>query len=378
MKYKVVFVLQALYGGGAERLTLTILRNLDKNKFEPVLFLMAKKGAFINDIPDGVKVVYGTNSNTYKKSWCLYYLLKLLLVSRNCDVIVGALEKGATYLAYAAGLILRKPVIGFFLTYFVNEYGKTRFHKMHKLISLFVYSRIKYIICISKAISEGISTFLKVKEEQKKILYTPVEIDNVIKKSEEDVESKYHKIFQKRTIVSVGHLNPGKGFDILIKAHKIVLQKGIDHNLLILGEGPIRLSLETLIKDLQVSDSVSMPGFADNPFSLMRRCKLFVLSSHFEGLSTVIIEAMALGLPVISTRCGGPVEVLEDGQCGILVPLSDPNALADAIGNLLLDQNLQRELSKKSRQRAKWFSPPNMVPGWQDYLEDVIQKNSKL
>jgi glycosyltransferase involved in cell wall biosynthesis len=101
---------------------------------------------------------------------------------------------------------------------------------------------------------------------------------------------------------------------------------------MILGEGEERSALETLIRNLGISDDVALPGFVDNPYPYLRQSAVFVLSSAWEGLPTVLIEALALGAPIVSTDCpSGPAEILRNGSYGSLVPVGDVEAMSDAI-----------------------------------------------
>jgi glycosyltransferase involved in cell wall biosynthesis len=140
------------------------------------------------------------------------------------------------------------------------------------------------------------------------------------------------QVFAKRTILAVGRLEPEKGFDTLLPAFaELVHKRGLDLNLLILGDGEERARLEELARRLEVSDRVFMPGFQDNPYPFFAPAEVFVLSSRWEGLGLVLLEAMALGLPVISTDCPhGPREITKGGRCGILVPPDNVAALAEA------------------------------------------------
>ena len=136
-------------------------------------------------------------------------------------------------------------------------------------------------------------------------------------------------------ILAAGRLTPQKDFATLIRAFAL-LSRGRDLRLLILGEGPERAALESLISELGLTGRVDLPGFRANPFAYMARARLFVLSSAWEGLPGVLIQAMACGTPVVSTDCpSGPREVLDDGRCGRLVPVGDPQALATAMAETL-------------------------------------------
>jgi len=132
-------------------------------------------------------------------------------------------------------------------------------------------------------------------------------------------------------ILSVGRLTKQKDYPTLIRAFALVHRER-PARLMILGEGEERPKLEALIQELSLDDDVSLPGFVDNPYAYMARSAVFVLSSAWEGLPTVLIEAMAVGTPVVATDCpSGPAEILEGGKWGKLVPVGDVEALAEAI-----------------------------------------------
>jgi len=139
-------------------------------------------------------------------------------------------------------------------------------------------------------------------------------------------------------ILSVGRLTAAKDFATLIRAFSIVV-KHVPSRLVILGEGELRLELETLVRDLGLQDVILLPGFVNNCYPYMKECDLFVVSSAWEGLSMVLIEAMACGAPVVSTDCdSGPREILEGGSWGRLVPVGDHEAMAEAMKKTLIEE----------------------------------------
>jgi glycosyltransferase involved in cell wall biosynthesis len=139
-------------------------------------------------------------------------------------------------------------------------------------------------------------------------------------------------------VLGVGRLTAQKAFSVLIEAFARV-RKSQPARLLILGEGEERPMLEALIRQLGLEQDVDLPGFVSNPYPYMAHAALFVLSSRWEGLPTVLVEAMSLRTPVIATDCpSGPREILGDGQYGHLVPVDDPCALAMAIQNFLANR----------------------------------------
>lgn len=138
-----------------------------------------------------------------------------------------------------------------------------------------------------------------------------------------------------RTLISIGTLKPSKNLLQLLDAFAELAEE-LDAGLVILGEGPQRSALEQRIEELGLQQRVRLPGFDANPDPWLRAADLFVLSSDFEGLPTVLIEALAAGTPVVSTACPhGPDEILEQGRHGVLVPIGDRAALARGIRTAL-------------------------------------------
>ncbi|MCP4687367.1 MAG: glycosyltransferase, partial [Desulfobacterales bacterium] len=136
-------------------------------------------------------------------------------------------------------------------------------------------------------------------------------------------------------IVGAGRLTGEKDFPTLIRAFARLRRKR-ECRLMILGEGKMQGMLESLAAELDVGEDLALPGFVANPYKYMAKAHLFVLSSAWEGFGMVLAEAMAVGLPVVSTDCPlGPREILEDGRHGPLVPVGDVDALSRAMARTL-------------------------------------------
>jgi glycosyltransferase involved in cell wall biosynthesis len=162
-------------------------------------------------------------------------------------------------------------------------------------------------------------------------VYNPVVTPALLGQSAAELHDPWFAPSEPPVILGVGRLTRQKDFPTLIRAFAR-LRRARPARLLILGEGELRPALEELVADLELTDHVRMPGFTDNPFAYMRQSALFALSSAWEGLPTVLIEAMACGTPVVTTDCpSGPAEILEHGKWGRLVPVGDAEALADAM-----------------------------------------------
>ena len=170
-------------------------------------------------------------------------------------------------------------------------------------------------------------------------------------------------------VLGVGKLSPQKGFDVLLRAFARVRAER-PARLVILGEGPQRRALERLARELGIADDVSLPGFVANPFAWMARCAVFALSSRWEGLPSVLIEALACGCAVVSTDCpSGPAEILDGGAFGPLCPVGDAAALAGAILRVLEAPTAPARL----RARAATFSVDAAADRYLEVLLDVCR-----
>ena len=159
-------------------------------------------------------------------------------------------------------------------------------------------------------------------------------------------------------ITTVGRLVDLKDHPTLLRAFALVRERR-EAILQIVGVGPNEAQLVALAAELGVADDVHLLGWRDNPYSVLQESDMFVLSSTTEGFGIVIVEALACGLPVVSTDCrGGPREILDDGESGLLVPVGDPESMAAAILRLIEDENLYREMSARATRRASDFDLP--------------------
>jgi glycosyltransferase involved in cell wall biosynthesis len=163
------------------------------------------------------------------------------------------------------------------------------------------------------------------------VVYNPVITPEIMALARQTPDHPWFAAGGPPVILAVGRLTPQKDFPTLLRAFAEVRRRR-PARLLILGEGEERAALEALGADLGVAADVALPGFRENAMAYMAGSALFVLSSAWEGLPTVLIEALAAGTRVVSTDCpSGPREILQDGRLGSLVPVGDVAALADAM-----------------------------------------------
>jgi len=187
------------------------------------------------------------------------------------------------------------------------------------------------VVAVSKGVADDLVRITRLPKDKIQVIYNPVVTSEFFIKAEEPLDHPWFKPGEPPVILGVGRLTEAKDFPTLIRAFTLV-RKERPARLMILGEGEDRPKLDALVKELGLEKDVALPGFVENPYKYMKRAAVFVLSSKWEGLPTVLIEAMALGTPVVSTACpSGPSEILEGGKWGRLVPVGDVEALAKAI-----------------------------------------------
>jgi glycosyltransferase involved in cell wall biosynthesis len=368
-KLRTLFILRDFCCGGPSRATVDLLRHLDRSRFEPTLFFLERKGIYFSEVSRNIKVVFAHKSPKYNRYLMPYYLAKLVAEARQSDVVVGVLERGPTYLAYLAAALTGKPVIGW-INVPLDE-GLQWASNLHLIKLKMFYPRLTRVVCVSQSVKQSILKMAPVKPERLKVIYCHHDLISIIEKAKESLTDWAVDIFKKPTLIAVGRLSWEKGFDILISAHAKVLKSGIGHNLIIVGDGPHRVKLQELVRQWGIADSVFMPGYISNPYPLIKKASALVLSSRFEGLPGVVIEALALGKPVVATACGGPVEILSDGRAGVLVPPEDVNALADGMSRILSDRSLRDKLSTSDIERMRCFSTENIIPQWEQLLMEV-------
>lgn len=201
--------------------------------------------------------------------------------------------------------------------------------------------------------------------ERSTVIFNPVEIPPQETGSREPGEKR---------IVSVGRLEPQKNQAMLIRAFSRIHQQFPEYVLEIYGEGALRQALTEQIREEKLENAVRLKGYSKNVLGAMSGAELFVLSSDYEGMSNALLEAMALGLPVVSTDhpIGGARMVIRDGVNGLLVPVGDSEALADAVCRILGNERLRAELSRNALEINEKLNVESITDAWLSFLQQII------
>ncbi len=365
---KIAILLPSLEVGGVEIVFLRIAYELAK-QLDVDLVLVEAKGEYLERVPRSVRIV---NLRAGRALRALPTLVNYLRSEHPTALLVA--KDYMNIIALWARRLARVPVhtvISVHINPTMNAKNATSFRE--KLIPLLIrifYPWADAVIAVSQGVAEEVLRIARLPEDRIHVVYNPVVSSDIFTKAEEPVDHPWFLPGEPPVILGVGRLTAQKDFSTLIRAFALVLKRR-SAKLVILGEGEERPHLESLVQELGLEAKVSMPGFVDNPYKYMKRAAVFVLSSRWEGLPTVLIEAMACGCPVVSTDCpSGPREILEQGKWGPLVPIGDEKALAEAIV-----QTLKQPLSCEAlMKRALDFSVDWSV---QQYLELLLERYKK-
>lgn len=327
---KLAIFLPSLRGGGAERAMLNLAHGFAKYGHAVDLVLAQAKGPYLSEVNKSIRLV---DLKALRVLSSLPTLARYLR-HEHPTALISALDY-ANVVALWARRLARTSI-----RVLVNEQNtisrsarnsaRRRQRIVPQLIKRF-YPWADFVVGNSQGVANDLKQVTGLPWERIKILYNPVVMPELREKAWAPLDHPWFELDKPPVILAVGRLTKQKDFPTLIHAYAKVLQNQ-PARLLILGEGPDRAELETLVRQLGLEDTVAMPGFVENPYAYMSRSALYVLSSRWEGLPTVLIEALYCGAPVIATDCpSGPREILADGQHGQLVPVGDVAALARAM-----------------------------------------------
>lgn len=333
---KIAFYLPSLSGGGAERVVLNLANGLANKGYNIDLVLAQDKGAFKNQVSSKVSII---NLGANRVLFSLVPLIKYFRKNKP-KVFLSALNY-ANIIAVLASLLAiykKKLIISEHSTISLEKKAYVNLReKLTPILMKIFYPFADLVIAVSQGVADDLIRELGLSRSKIKVIYNPIVNNDLFIKSNEPFIHDWFGPGKPPVILSIGRLTKAKDYPTLIRAFALVRKK-MEARLVILGEGELREELGNLVHQLNIEKDVSLAGFVDNPYVYLKRASLFVLSSKWEGLPTVLVEAMAFGCPVISTDCkSGPKEILESGKYGILVPVGDITTLAYHMEKMLTE-----------------------------------------
>ncbi len=359
-------------GGGGEKMALLLAGLLAKSGWQTRIACLAYIPELSANVPEGVTLAMPRSPGRMGR---LAFVPCAARMAREASVTVGTLELQSVLFAsfFASGHCigwLHKDVGGYLQ-------GKSMPYRiLYRALCGFAFRRCVQVVCVSQGIVDSSKTLWPGLQERFELLYNPLDIADVLKGAEKPMPGNVEQFFARgRVVLGVGRLEPEKNFSLLMEAVDLLGKRGIDARLCIAGEGSERGLLEQKAESLGIKDRVLLAGFV-NPWPLMRQAAVLAMSSRFEGLPIVLVEALALGLPIVSVDCpSGPRELLKNGQYGMLVH-SSPEELANGL-QIVLERETTPAERDRLRQRAMDFSLERLVPRWFELMENVAGSNER-
>jgi glycosyltransferase involved in cell wall biosynthesis len=378
-KKNLMIIIHSLKGGGAERVVANLLKGLSRRDFSITLLLY--EGIFDYLIPENVEVItldILSSRNILKttKGFILKIISIARLIKKNKPDIIFSLLSDTNVIT-----ILARSLSGVHSKVIVSERNHPSlslknelYGGITKFLMRYCYPKAERIIAISQGIKKDLLENFNLPGEKIEVIYNPLDIAEIETLSAEEIN---HPWFNDELpiIISIGRLTKQKGHSYLIKVFSMVRQS-LPCRLVIIGTGEEEENLVNMVNTLGLKNDVEFLGFQRNPFKYMARSSLFISASRYEGFGNVLVEAMALGLPVISTDCpSGPAEIIEHGKNGILVPIENEGRLERTILNLLTNDELRRKLSNEAKIRAQYFALDKRVEQYSDVFLQTSRDN---
>ncbi|MBI2354877.1 MAG: glycosyltransferase [Deltaproteobacteria bacterium] len=413
---KIAFVIDSFAGGGAERVLSRVLAEIDRRRFQPSLLLLLRPEQ-VYSLPEDISVSYLGKSQLSLPLKSLFFsiatiaaLPQIFSLNRFRDardhIYKMIREIAGASLSLRAALqpdppdavvvFLSSSIIVTLLTLLIfripipvccsdriflsQEKRNLRYPGIVSLMLRVLYRRVQRYIAVSEAVGQDMASSFGVPSEKIVTIYNGVDIELLRRLAfappeHTDLGELRSDVF---TVVSSGRLAVQKGHDLLLQAFSR-MRRELPCRLVILGEGELLGDLERLAVGLGIADDVTFAGWQENPFRSIASADLFVLPSRYEGFPNALLEAMALGLPVIATDCpSGPAEILDGGRYGLLVPLGDPESLAAAMLTLARNSAKREEYARRSSERAATFSLSRMVASYEALLDDLVAGGRNL
>lgn len=356
MKKTIVFIIPSLNVGGAEKITLNILKKIDRDSYILKLIVINYEGSLINEVPKDVEIIRLKN----KRLRYSLYKISVELIKLKPDFIF-------TTLGYVnIAIIFIKKLLGLNSKIIVREASTPSKYlsnlpsfkaSIYAFLYRTFYPKAEIIVAQCDNMKTDLVKKFGIKPDKITRIYNPVDITDILQKSEEFIPLEYDNT--KINIVAVGRLVEAKGYDILLKAFRKLSKIEANIHLYIIGDGPLRDKLESLSIELGLETKVDFLGFLNNPYPYIKNSNLYVLSSKWEGFPNTLLEALVCNTKVVATNCeSGPKEIIKDELYGLLADVNDAESLCNKMYEYL-------KIDNKSNNRAEVFGIERIIEQYQ-------------
>lgn len=380
-KKKILIRIGSLRHGGAEKVLVNFLKNLPPDKYEIDLLVNLYSGMYLKEVPSWINLRYlikGEMITTnrpkdipikafrvlYEKMflWFPFLLYRFILKNKKYDVEIAAIH--AMYKE-----ILSSPQKNSKKIIWVhNDIFSIKGYTTKVIREFFRFDRI---LVISNKIRDGMYELADSNDEKAAIIkiFNPIDREDTLRKSDAEIQD-YPFTENLPTFVSIGTVFPQKGYDRLLNVHKKLIDEGLKHQLLIIGDGYDFNTIQNQLNKLGLQETAKMLGFTSNPYPYLKRADFYVMSSRYEGFPTVIAEALIFNKPISATDISGIRDLLQDGRLGNITPNSE-EGIYEGMKKFLTDKDLTEEYKNKIAQTELPFVLEKSVEHLQKIIDEV-------
>jgi GalNAc-alpha-(1->4)-GalNAc-alpha-(1->3)-diNAcBac-PP-undecaprenol alpha-1,4-N-acetyl-D-galactosaminyltransferase len=357
---KIALVIASLQSGGAERVAVNLVNGFAMEGDDVTLITLASEKSDFYNVPDNVsRVAFDCMAESkgllsaLRRNRERVSLIKDTLRTLIPDVTISFCTETNILVLLAGKRLGTKIVITEHLDPVKASYGP-----VWETLRRCTYPVADCLVSVSNGVRQGFSWMPASKN---RVIYNPISVPEPSDKV--DVPEVCDE--SKKWITSMGRLENQKGFDLLLDAIAIIREHLKDWQVCIIGDGPLRSEIETKIRDLELDELVVLTGRLKQPHDLIRRSKIFIMASRFEGFPMAHAEALMCGVPVVATDCpSGPSEMIETGVNGILVPTESPVDLTAALLELIEDTKLRARMADRAPEIASRLGIKPIIKKW--------------
>lgn len=379
-KKKILIRIGSLRHGGAEKVLVNFLKNLPEDKYEVDLLINLYTGMYIKEVPSWVKLHYllkGEMITTnkpheipvkafrvlYQKMflWFPALLYQFILKNKKYDVEIAAIHGMYRELLSSPQKDSKKII------WIQNDIFNLKEYTPDVISQLFKFDRI---LVISNKLKEEMQKAAKNDGQKQAVIkiFNPIDKDDTLKKANTGIDD-YPFANDIPTFISIGTVYPQKGYDRLLDVHKRLIDEGLKHQIIIIGDGFDFEKTRTQLNELGLQETVKMLGFRSNPYPYLKKADFYVMSSRHEGFPTIIAEALILNKPVVSTDVSGIKDLLQDGKLGLITPNSE-EGIYEGMKKFLTD----RELTARYESEIAATDLPFVLQKSVAHLQEIIDE----
>lgn len=356
-KKKILIRIGSLRHGGAEKVLINFLKNLPQDKYEVDLLINLYTGMYIQEVPSWVKLHYlikGEMITTNKpheipvKAFRVLYqkmllifpslLYKFILKDKKYDVEIAAIHGMYRELLSSPQKDSKKII------WIQNDIFNLKEYTPDVIKQFFKFDKI---LVISNKLKEEMQKLAGSEKEKQAVIkiFNPIDKQDTLQKANVEIKD-YPFSNDLPTFVTIGTVYPQKGYDRLLDVHKRLMDEGLKHQIIIIGDGYDLENIQAKLNQLGVQETVKMLGFRSNPYPYLKKSDFYVMSSRHEGFPTIIAEALILNKPVVSTDVSGIKDLLQDGKLGLITPNSE-DGIYEGMKTFLTNKELSAQYEKE-------------------------------